>query len=173
MRLFIVFLPFSVCLLCLAAEMLRFGSVLPYPLLVASHKVCCFCLAAKLCLIFCDPVDCSPPGSSAHGIFQARTLEWGAISSSRGSSRPRDRTRVSCISCTGRQADSLPRTTWEAHYMRCDIYLYRTLVCSFSLPHLGRVTSFSKCRGGLPRPVPAPPGRGWAGTREHLPCVSA
>ena len=41
-------------------------------------------------------MDCSPPGSSVHEIFQARILEWGAISFSRGSSQPRDRTRVSC-----------------------------------------------------------------------------
>ena len=34
---------------------------------------------ARLCLNLRDPVDCSPPGSSVHGIFQARTLEWGAI----------------------------------------------------------------------------------------------
>ena len=45
-------------------------------------------------------MDCSPPGSSAHGIFQAKILEWGAIPSSRGPSQPRDRTR---IFCTGRQ----------------------------------------------------------------------
>ena len=44
----------------------------------------------------CYPMDCSPPGSSVHGISQARILERGAISSSRGSSRPRDRTRISC-----------------------------------------------------------------------------
>ena len=44
----------------------------------------------------CDPLDCSPRGSSVHGIFHARILEWVAISSSRGSSRPRDRTQVSC-----------------------------------------------------------------------------
>ena len=42
-------------------------------------------------------MDCSLPGSSVHGIFQARVLEWIAISFSRGSSRPRDWTRVSCI----------------------------------------------------------------------------
>ena len=46
-------------------------------------------------------VDCSPPGFSTHGIFQARVLEWVTISFSRGSSRPRDRTRISCI--TGRR----------------------------------------------------------------------
>jgi len=49
-------------------------------------------------LTLCDPVDCSLPGSSVHGILQARTLEWVAIPFSRGSSRPRDQT---CISCTG------------------------------------------------------------------------
>ena len=50
---------------------------------------------AQSCTTLCDPMDCSPPGSSAHGIFQARLLEWVAISFSRGSSQPRDRTRVS------------------------------------------------------------------------------
>ena len=45
---------------------------------------------------------CSLPGSSVHGIFQARILEWLAIFSSRGSSRPRDQTHISCISCIGR-----------------------------------------------------------------------
>ena len=45
----------------------------------------------------CDPVDCSPPGSSVHGILQARVLEWVAISFSRVFSQPRDRTRISCI----------------------------------------------------------------------------
>ena len=49
--------------------------------------------------LFCDPKDCSPPGSSVHGISQARTLEWVVISSSKGSSRHRDQT----ISCTGRR----------------------------------------------------------------------
>ena len=50
---------------------------------------------AQLCPTLCDPMDCSPPGSSVHGIFQVRLLEWGAISFSRGSSQSRDRTRVS------------------------------------------------------------------------------
>ena len=49
------------------------------------------------CLILCDPVDCSPPGSSVYGILQARILEWVAISFSRASSLPRDRTQVSHI----------------------------------------------------------------------------
>ena len=52
---------------------------------------------AQSCPTLRDPVDCSPPGSSVHGILQARILEWVAISFSRGSSRPRDRTQVSRI----------------------------------------------------------------------------
>ena len=48
----------------------------------------------KSCLTLCDPVDCSLPGSSIHGILQARILEWVSISFSRGSSPLRDRTQV-------------------------------------------------------------------------------
>ena len=44
------------------------------------------CVCVQSCLTLCDPMDCSPPGSSVHGIFQARILELVAISSSRGSS---------------------------------------------------------------------------------------
>ena len=52
---------------------------------------------AQLCLTLCDPIDCSPAGSSVHGILQARILEWVAISFSRGSSKLGDQTQVSCI----------------------------------------------------------------------------
>ena len=55
------------------------------------------CVHAQLCLTLCDLMDCSPPGSSVRGIFQARILEWVAIPFSRGSSWPRDQTRISCI----------------------------------------------------------------------------
>ena len=70
---------------------LKFLCILPY----LSHA--CRSRYAPSCLTLCDPVDCSPPGSSVHGIFQARILEWVAISFSRGSSWPRDRTQVSRI----------------------------------------------------------------------------
>ena len=53
----------------------------------------------QLCPTLCDPVGCSPPGSYVHGILQARVLEWVAVSSSRGSFPPRDRTHVSYVSC--------------------------------------------------------------------------
>ena len=49
------------------------------------------------CLTFCRPMDCSPPGSSVHGILQARILEWVAMPSCKRSSRSRDQTLVSCI----------------------------------------------------------------------------
>ena len=49
------------------------------------------------CPALCDPMDRNLPGSSVHGIFQARVLEWVAISFSRGFSQPRDQTPVSCI----------------------------------------------------------------------------
>ena len=52
---------------------------------------------AQPCPTLCNPMDSSPPGSSVHGILQARILEWVVISFSRGSSRPRDRTQVSRI----------------------------------------------------------------------------
>ena len=63
----------------------------------------------------CNSRDYSPPGSSAHGISQARILEWVAISSSRGSSQPRDRTHVSCGSSSGKQI-LYHCLIWEARY---------------------------------------------------------
>ena len=53
-------------------------------------------LVTQSCLTLCDPIDCNPPGSSVHGIRQARILEWVALSFSRGSSQPRKLNRVSC-----------------------------------------------------------------------------
>ena len=63
-------------------------SILPFKILCLSHvyvHVCvCVCvLVAQLCPTLCNPMDCSSPGSSVHGILQARVLEWGAISFSR------------------------------------------------------------------------------------------
>ena len=61
------------------------------------------CSAAQLYPTLCNPMDRNPPGSSVHGVFQARMLEWVAISSSRGASPPRDQARISCVACIGRQ----------------------------------------------------------------------
>ena len=75
------------------------------------------CLAAKPCPTLCEPKDCSLPGSSVHGISQARILEWVAISSSSKSSRPRNQT---CISCISRWVLH-HWTTWEAPQMYYDV----------------------------------------------------
>ena len=62
----------------------------------------CACSVAQSCPTLCNPMDCRPPGSSVHGILQARILEQVAISYSSGYCPPRDWTHVSCVSCIGR-----------------------------------------------------------------------
>ena len=59
----------------------------------------CVCSVIQSCPTLCNLTDCSPPGSSVHGISQARLLEWVAMPSSRGSLRPRNWIYVSCVSC--------------------------------------------------------------------------
>ena len=66
-------------------------------------NVCVYAKLLHLCLSLCDPMDCSPPGSSVQGSLQARILQWVAIPSSRGSSRPRDQAHISYDFCTGRR----------------------------------------------------------------------
>ena len=63
----------------------------------------CMCVCAQSCPTLCDPTDCSLADSSVHGILQARTGEWVTVSSSRGSSWPRDWTRILWVFCIGRQ----------------------------------------------------------------------
>ena len=62
----------------------------------------CVSLVAQMCLTLYGFMDCRLPGSSVHGISQARILEQVAISYSRGSSQPRDQNRILCVSCTDR-----------------------------------------------------------------------
>ena len=57
----------------------------------------CVCLVTQSCLTLCDTMDCSPSGSSVHGILQAKILEWIAMPFPRGSFCPRNRTQVSHI----------------------------------------------------------------------------
>ena len=61
------------------------------------------CMCDQSCPTPLNCMDCSPPGSFVHGVFQTRILEWVAISSPRGSSHPRDGTHVPLISSIGRQ----------------------------------------------------------------------
>ena len=73
----------------------------------------CMCICAQSCLALCNRMDYSPPGSSVHGVSQARILELVAISSFRGSSQSNDGIRISCISCIGKRILH-HYTTWEA-----------------------------------------------------------
>ena len=66
----------------------RFSRVSEAGILQLSARV--HAKSLQLCPSLCDPVACSPPGSSVHRILQARILEWAALPSSRGSSQPRD-----------------------------------------------------------------------------------
>ena len=79
-------------------------------------------------------LGCSPPGSSVHGFFQARLLEWTAISSSRGSSQPRDWTHMSSVSCIGRQNFFFYHcATWDAPSNLFPIMLSIKSICQLGL----------------------------------------
>ena len=83
-----------------------------------SHS--CVCSISQSCRTLCERVDYSLLGSSVHGTFQARVLEWVTMSFSRGSSWPKDRTCISCISCTARWILD-HWATWEDHCCRRQI----------------------------------------------------
>ena len=90
-------------------------SLSPRSFLLAYKDAVCCAKSLQSCLTLRNPMDHSPPGSSVHGILQARILEWVVVFSSRGPSQPRDqKIRVSCVSCIGRQI-LYPRATWEAN----------------------------------------------------------
>ena len=65
----------------------------------------------------CNPMDCSPPSSSVHGILQAGILKWVAMPSSRGSTQPRNRTRISYGLLCWQARFFTTNATWEAWYM--------------------------------------------------------
>ena len=99
------------------------GELLLYKVVFASAvgkmNHLCVCVCARACVgsrvWLCDPIDCSPPGSSVHGMSQARILEWAALSSYRGSSWSRDWTHVPWVSFTGSWI-LYHCTTWQATY---------------------------------------------------------
>ena len=66
--------------------------------MTVSPQLCMCAKSLQSCPALCDPVDCSLPGSSVHGILQARILKWVDMPSSSGSSPSRNQTHVSCIS---------------------------------------------------------------------------
>ena len=75
-------------------------------MLILLPHCACVCVCVCVCVCSCptphDPMNCSPPSSCVRGIFQARILEWVAISFSSRSPKPGDQTHISFISCTGR-----------------------------------------------------------------------
>ena len=91
----------------------------------------------QLCLTVCVPMDYSLPRSSVHGILQARILEWVVMPASRGSSRPRDRTRVSYGSCIGRWA--------LQHQRHLGTYIHRII----------RTYTHTHTQGGRERLIPS------------------
>ena len=98
---------------------------------------------AQLCPTLCEPMDCRLPGASIHGIFQARRLEWVAISYSRGSYWPRNQTQVFCASCSGRQILH-HCSNWEANKRQSRDYYMNFGVTRDSHPVLGRKDSFDE-----------------------------
>ena len=78
-------------------------TVFPPPTESPLRVACVHAKSLQLCSTLCDPLDCSPPGSSVHRTLQGRiveSIEWVATPFSRGSSRPKDQTHISCVSCT-------------------------------------------------------------------------
>ena len=130
---------------------------------------------AKLHPILSDSTDYSSPGSSVHGMFQARILEWVSISSSRGSSRPRDRTHISCIGrwvlyewatrgaltgiCSAKKQNKRPQ---KESLMLNSTSPNQDFIMVSALPEMGSLTSQSgttssalvRCSAGWPLPSP-------------------
>ena len=97
----------------------------------------CICVRAQSlqsCPAFCDPMDCSLPGSSVHGILQAGILEWVVMPSSRESSQPRDQTHNSYISCIGR---------WVLYHYR-NLGSLTVCTCHLKLPIYPRKGDFER-----------------------------
>ena len=82
-------------------------------------KACMHVKLLQLCTTLWDPMDCSPPGCSVHGILQARTLEWVAMPSFRGSCQSGDRMQISYASCIGRWVH------YHWHHLRSPTGLHR------------------------------------------------
>ena len=86
---------------------------------VLTQYACMHAQSLQFCPTLCNPMDCSPPGSSVHGIFQARILGWDAMPSARGSSQPRDWTCISYIASIAGRFFTYCHT-WEASFdMHC------------------------------------------------------
>ena len=130
------------------------------------------CVLTQSYLILCDPKDCSLPGSFVHGIFQARILEWVAISFSKGSSWSRDGTHVFRISCTGRPI-LYHCAPWEGHSLIIMLKLlgiiYKTFFFYLALKLIFSVSScWKRSSKGCDLLVDSWAGPGQSDTPHHL-----
>ena len=139
-------------------------------------------VCAKLlqsCPALCYPMDCSPPGSSVHGILQARILEWVAMSFSRGSYWPRARTHISCVSCiiffttsTTREAPSLwypPHLKVKVLVAQSCLTLCNSMNCS---PPVSSIYWILQARILEWVAMPFSRGFSWPRALTHVSCVS-
>ena len=102
------------------------------------------CMHAQSCPALCDLLDCSPPGSYVHRIFQARILEGVTVPFSRGSSQPRDQTHVSCIGgqILYHQATwEAPCHTWQDLLFKDNIIFHFVCIPHFLYPFFKSCTS--------------------------------
>ena len=97
------------------------GLCQPTAFLVQPHVLGCrcvlMCLVAQLCPTLCDPLDCSPPGSSVHGIFQARIIEWVVIFCHPPGDLPNSGVEPLYVSCIGQAGSLLPVPPGKPGYM--------------------------------------------------------
>ena len=121
-------------------EWLKDNAIIVFTLTLWAVRV----LVAQPCLTHCDPTDCSPPGSSARGIFQARTLEWAAISSSRGSSWPREELYYSQL----RHEDTDGHTTELAKLLGF-YFIFNFFIFNWRLIALQRCAGFCHPSAGI------------------------
>ena len=108
------------------------------------NECTCVCMLTQWCPALCNSMNCSPSGSSVHRIFQARILEWVAISSSSGSFQPRDQIHISCI-C---RWILYYWTTWEA-WNECDSANFFSSSCHSAENSCFREMEPNWCRLGL------------------------
>ena len=117
------------------------------------------CLHGKshqFCPTLCNPMNCSPPGSSAHQILPARTLEWIVVPSSRGASQPRDWTRISYVFHVDRQV-FYHSTSWEALTLHPMPLFHPDCVIPFSPLHALRHPACTDGHSGLLHPCDPKP----------------
>ena len=126
---------FDFCFLCLSSGLLpcltapvlwqHLTLCLPFPVwkvyfISEILQVPLMIMLRRFSLTLCNSRDCSPPGSSVQGILQARILEWVDVSSSRGSSQPRDQICFPFVSCSGRRVLyhlRKPKFCWSVKYL--------------------------------------------------------